>query len=258
MAKLKILGSGSSGNGYVIECEDESIVLELGVPYNRYLLNTDISKVAACLVSHVHQDHYKPTVAKRFGKMGIPIYSNEEVAENSGISAKKFDTVKALPKAKAYQIGTGFIVQPFSLPHSAKNYGWLIRHNEFGKLLFATDLSAFPYRFKGVNHWMIEANYDADIIIDGKLSGNATRSNYSDHLSWQNCRDAMLESWDGSAETVTLIHLSDDNSNAEAFRERIKDAIGFPNVSVAIGGETAQTVELTHRQENTPSINQNR
>lgn len=253
-AILKVLGSGSDGNGYVIECGNESIILELGMPYDSYLMNTDLSKVKAVLVSHSHHDHFKTTVAKRFGKMGIPIYSNDEVAEISGVP-RKYNSVHALKTGKAYMVGTGFIVQSFNLPHSVKNYGYLIRHNSFGKLLFATDTSAFNYKFKGVNHWLIEANYDADIIIDDKLSGMNTRSNFKDHLSKRQCLDAVKDSWDDTAESVTLIHLSNENSNAAEFQSEARTFLGFSNVNIAIGGKEAQIVTLPHTPLPPPILN---
>lgn len=56
MAKLKCISSGSQGNSYIIECENETLLLELGVSWNDILkgLNYDLKKVRACLVSHHH------------------------------------------------------------------------------------------------------------------------------------------------------------------------------------------------------------
>ena len=52
---LNVLGSGSSGNGYILTNDSgDSLIIELGVKWDEYLraLNYDISKVAGCLVSH--------------------------------------------------------------------------------------------------------------------------------------------------------------------------------------------------------------
>lgn len=54
--KLKVLGSSSKGNCYLLECSDETLILELGVSWEEILkgLNYDLKKVRACLVSHHH------------------------------------------------------------------------------------------------------------------------------------------------------------------------------------------------------------
>lgn len=55
MATLKVVGSGSQqGNTYILETEDETLILDLGCRWNDILerLNYKIDKVAGCLVSH--------------------------------------------------------------------------------------------------------------------------------------------------------------------------------------------------------------
>lgn len=52
--KLKILSSGSIGNGYILECNNERLIIELGVSWGDILkgLNYKIDDVAGCIVSH--------------------------------------------------------------------------------------------------------------------------------------------------------------------------------------------------------------
>lgn len=54
MAELLCFGSGSSGNAYIIKCEKETLLLELGLSYREIIknLNYEINGVAGCLVSH--------------------------------------------------------------------------------------------------------------------------------------------------------------------------------------------------------------
>lgn len=242
-AEIKILGSGSSGNGYILTVDGKSIIIELGVPYLDYVSNVDLSDVVACLVSHRHKDHYNDKTAKRFCKAGIPIFTNGDVIKNSGIPSK-FSRMMEMKVGKAYMLGEGFVVQPMNLTHSVQNYGFLIRNERFGKLVFATDTSAFPYRFKGVNHWLIECNYDPNIIIDDKLAGEATRSNYGDHLSKQQCFEALKENYTIETKSITLIHLSDGNSNAESFKNELKELLNFDNVNVAGLAKEVQIINL--------------
>ena len=56
MAKLKILSSGSIGNSYILECNGERLLLELGVKWQEILkgLNYKLGDVVGVLVSHSH------------------------------------------------------------------------------------------------------------------------------------------------------------------------------------------------------------
>ena len=54
MAELRVIGSGSSGNAYILQCNNETLLIELGMPWKDFLksLNYKIDDVAGCLVSH--------------------------------------------------------------------------------------------------------------------------------------------------------------------------------------------------------------
>lgn len=54
MAELQVIGSGSSGNAYILQCNNETLLIELGVPWKDVLksLNYKIEDVAGCIVSH--------------------------------------------------------------------------------------------------------------------------------------------------------------------------------------------------------------
>lgn len=56
MATLKVLSSGSHGNCYLLQCKDETLILELGIKWDDILkgLNYDLSKIGGCLVTHQH------------------------------------------------------------------------------------------------------------------------------------------------------------------------------------------------------------
>lgn len=55
MAILKITGSSSLGNGYILECNNEILLIEAGTSFKKKTLpaiNWEGGKVVGCLVSH--------------------------------------------------------------------------------------------------------------------------------------------------------------------------------------------------------------
>ena len=53
MSSLTVIGSNSSGNGYILTSNNESLILELGCNWEEYekASNYDISRVSTCIVT---------------------------------------------------------------------------------------------------------------------------------------------------------------------------------------------------------------
>lgn len=53
---LKVLGSGSSGNCYILHNEEEALIIDAGVHFNQVkeYLDFDLKKIKGLLVSHQH------------------------------------------------------------------------------------------------------------------------------------------------------------------------------------------------------------
>lgn len=56
MLKLKCLGSGSSGNCYLLSTEKETLILDCGISIMdiKKGLNFDIRRIAGVVVTHAH------------------------------------------------------------------------------------------------------------------------------------------------------------------------------------------------------------
>lgn len=55
MTILKIAGSSSKGNAYILECNNETLLIEAGVSFKKKILpaiNWEGGRVVGCLVSH--------------------------------------------------------------------------------------------------------------------------------------------------------------------------------------------------------------
>ena len=105
-----------------------------------------------------------------------------------------------------------------------------------GKMLFATDLMYFPYKIKDVNHFLIEANYDEDILIDNHINAEEGQSSPENHMSIDDCIGAIELNYSPSLQNIVLIHLSGTNADAERFKERVSSEFATDNVFVAEKG----------------------
>jgi len=130
----------------------------------------------------------------------------------------------------------GFWVKPFEVKHDVKCLGFLIYHAEMGTTLFLTDSKYSPYKFKGLNNIIIEANYCENIIQERKGEGNLepflmNRILHS-HMSIQTCEKLLQVNDLSEVANIVLIHLSNGNSNENEFKQRIEK---LTNKAVHIG-----------------------
>jgi len=245
--KLKIIGSSSKGNAYILENDHEALIIECGVALSsiKQALNFKIGKVVGCLVTHEHQDHCK--AAADVVKAGINIYASQ------GTIAKIKPTLpnhryKAIDKLQELQLG-GFKIMAFDVKHDAQEpIGFLIWHQETGTVLFLTDTYYSPFTFTGLNNIIVEANYSSEIIKQkqelGLLPLFLKDRILSSHLSIENCVKLLKANDLTKVNNIVLIHLSDSNSNEEQFVEQVKKATGR-TVTAAKAGITINNFNLT-------------
>lgn len=228
--KLKVLGSGSSGNCYLLENKKETLILECGLPYKTILkgLNFNLSNVVGCLVTHEHKDHSKAIF--KLENAGIDIYASCGTlnAVGDGLSYR----THFIESEKQFTID-GFTILPFQTQHdAAEPLGFLMQHEEIGKMLFITDSYYCKYKFKGLDHIMIECNYSAEIlennIEQGLIPWSLRNRLLKSHFSLQNVKEFLRANDLSKVKDIILIHLSNGNSNAEQFKNEIERLTGKP------------------------------
>lgn len=126
-----------------------------------------------------------------------------------------------------------FKIQRVDLFHNAQNIGFIIDTPDNQRISFFTDTNSIPYRFKKVNHFIVECNYDADILIDNACNNVYSQSASENHLEIEDTIEFLKQNYSSSLQTIILIHLSNGNINAEKAKQRVKDELGFENVYVA-------------------------
>ena len=235
--KLKVIGTGSQGNAYLLETEQEALLIECGVNIKeiKKAIDFNVYKIAGCIVTHEHGDHCKSI--NDVLNLGIDTYSGTKTWMQ--ILPKNSSRVKMVSHKETVQIG-GFKVMAFDVKHDAvEPLGYLIEHEECGKVLFLTDTYYCKYTFPGLNNILIEANYSKS-IIDKKYGPDSDKEFLRNrilksHFSLENCVD-MLKANDLSAvNNIVLIHLSDTNSNEKQFQQEVFEATQ-KNVTVASNG----------------------
>jgi ribonuclease BN (tRNA processing enzyme) len=174
----------------------------------------------------MHKDHSLsiPNAIKN----GLSVYSCQ------GVQSIHSD-VKVLQSGLKTQIGA-FLVQPIPMQHNVECIGFLIITPDKQKILFATDTNSIPYRFKNLNHILVESNYSDELIIDNMCEDKYSRSASENHMEINDTIDFVKNNYSSSLMNIVLLHLSSGNADEKLFTEKVKYELGMNNVFVAKEG----------------------
>lgn len=223
--QLKVLGSSSKGNCYLLVASDQVLIIEAGVRLIevKKALHFRTDNIIGCLISHVHNDH--SGYIKEYADAGITILTSG-VVRCSKVLSKYDNRVKEICPDHGYFFGPYKIIC-FEVAHDVPCLGFLIHHPESGNIMFITDTYMCPYTFPHLNQVIIEDNYSDEIlednIIHNRLSPLMRPRLLFTHMEHESCKN-VLRSLDLSAVVnIVLVHLSAGNSNQARFVKEIKD-----------------------------------
>ena len=222
MAKLTVLGSGSKGNGYILECKDITLILEIGVTWTTLMagLNYNLDRRVVALCTHEHGDHINKNTLRKCLNYRIPVYSTiSAVTSHTGVNP-------LFPK-QIYKMGEASIM-PLKVPHgNCLCLAYLIMHPEIGNLIFATDLSCFPYKLSSIDHILIECNNSEEVIMENMAAGRFSASRHEDHLRLEKCIDTIMSLRSPRLKNVILRHVSGTNADSDMFCDEIVRRVGI-------------------------------
>lgn len=222
MLDINILATGSKGNAYVISDQDRSILIDPGIVFKRLnsLSGFLIHKCELCIVSHEHKDHVAslPDIER----LKIPIVISEKTFDACSGLSPYFNGVFA-ENGRQFEFNN-WIILPFKVFHDAADpLGFIIRTPAGKKIVYATDTRILPYKFNNINYWMIEANYKESILgSNPNLPASLKNRIRKSHMEIETLKDFFRNQDLSATKKISLIHLSDDNSDEGYFKSEIE------------------------------------
>ena len=226
--KVDCISSGSKGNAYLVNDGSSLLLLECGVSFKAIQKATKFrtSAIVGCLITHEHKDHSK--CANDLYYRGIRI-----LATRGTLDAISLSDVKEITKGETFEIGS-YLITAFSIEHDCKEPVGFIIHSTASRetMLYVTDTCYIRYDMSKIefSHIMIEANHDRDMIIDNvmnkKLHLDLAKRILKNHMSIDTCISTLNSLNLKHVKEIDLIHLSDSNSNAAEFKEKVQKATG--------------------------------
>lgn len=235
MMRLRVIGTGSSGNSYLVsDNNDNVLILDAGIRAKRIFAEIDDNaNVCGCLVTHEHNDHSRAVFD--LALRGVRIGASDGTI--NAIGAGKTINVESLKALQTYAYGV-YTVMPFKVQHdAAEPFGFLVRHRETKEtLLYATDTYYLRNTFPGVMYWMIECNYvDADSLRG--LEMNRRLRLMQSHMSLERLKQTLAANDLRQTMKIVLVHLSDSNSDEERMISEIEKLTGIETIAARAGME---------------------
>jgi phosphoribosyl 1,2-cyclic phosphodiesterase len=213
-----MLGSGSSGNAVLVECDDERILIDCGfgtrtIKKRLAVAGIDPRSISACLVTHEHADHISG-VARAAAKWNWPILTTVGTATAAELIEVPVTTVSAHEKIQL----TRMTVDVIPTPHDAtESVGFVVTSNSTGcRAAVFTDIghvtSAVRKACSDVNVLVIESNHDNEMLRWSSYPPFLQRRIASrvGHLSNPHAAELIGQSVHPGLQHVVLAHLSQE------------------------------------------------
>jgi len=238
MLKFISLGSGTSGNSYLLTSKSGNLMIDVGIDMELLKqhfenLPLNLSDIKSVLITHEHVDHVK-SVGQLSTEYGIHIYATQAVHEgicsNYRVEQKVQEELRIpIKKNKQLQLGD-FTITPFLVPHDCSSEDCVGYKIEAEGVIFSiiTDCGHITEPIGKIisesNYLVIESNHDKEMLLNGDYPEQWKEKILSNkgHLSNAQCAEALVNYASPELRHVWLCHLSEENNHPELARKTIE------------------------------------
>ncbi len=222
--KLAVLASGSSGNAIAVEHSGQILFFDAGLSGKQHLLRLQgsglpLAEPVGLFLSHEHGDHSRcaGVLARKYR---VPVFGTAGTLNGSRLNGQKLHGLEAFSNGDIITVG-GFTVEPWSVPHDARDPSGFTVTAGGRRLGIATDIGAAgPMVLKmleGCNGLVFEFNHDIDMLWDGPYPWPLKQriASGEGHLSNDAAGEALSMIAGPQLGFCVAAHLSEENNTAE-------------------------------------------
>ncbi len=253
--RLRVLGSGSSGNANLVTAGSTTVLVEAGLSARELgkrvrAAGTSEDRIAGVLVSHEHADHSRGALpfARRHG---IPILCTAGTWNRIRPDAGDLRWIRLVPSSPR-RIGDLSVIG-FPVPHDAEEpVGFRFEHG--GAIaVVVTDIGHISAEMadaiEDASLLLIESNYDEQELHESRypFSTRLRIASRVGHLSNGALAAYLRRRLPQSVRTVVLAHLSENTNSPELALRTAREALDA-------GGRAGVNLLIARRHEPTPEV----
>ena len=225
------LGSGSKGNGTLVEYGDQLLLVDCGftikeVERRLERLRRTPRDISAIVVTHEHSDHLKG-VGPLSRKYRLPVYMTVGTYRSRDIG--ELADLRLIQGYRSFQVES-IRVQPVAVPHDAREPAQYIFEANGKRLGILTDLGTIsPHvesQYSCCDGLLLEANHDPHMLVTGPYPQSLKKrvGGPWGHLSNQQAA-AFLQRVDTTQLTSLVVgHISETNNCVEKAKATLREA----------------------------------
>nr|WP_184039995.1 MBL fold metallo-hydrolase [Chitinivorax tropicus] len=215
------LGSGSEGNGLIVECKQTRILLDCGFGLRDTLqrlarLHLTPTCLSAIIVTHEHRDHLQG-VARLAAKFRIPVYASFGTFNAATTMAQAIPLIQPYDSHDTIDIDDLHIM-PFPVPHDAREPTQHVFTDGQHRLGVLTDVGhitpLIEAKLTGCDALVLECNHDLQMLMDGPYPYPLKQrvAGRLGHLSNEQTAGLIRAIDTNSLQHVVAAHLSQKNN----------------------------------------------
>ena len=174
MMRFASLGSGSEGNGMLVEVDTTRILADCGVTLSETVarlarMGVECASISAVLITHEHDDHIGG--AARFArKFGVPVWLTYGTLQAAPRRFTDVASVEVFDCHQCFAIGA-IAVEPYTVPHDAREPAQFVFGDGNVRLGLLTDAGSLTAHMQavlsGLDALVLECNHDLDMLWNG-------------------------------------------------------------------------------------------
>lgn len=232
--RFACLGSGSRGNGLVVEVGKTRLLLDCGFTLKETVLRLlrlgiEPDMISGILVTHEHDDHISG-VARFARKYGTPIWLTYGTLRSVEKAFAGWPGIKVIDGYKRFAIGD-IEVEPYPVPHDAQEPAQFVFSNGAKRLGVLTDTgcstSHIEATLSNCHGLVLECNHDAELLANSDYPWRLKQRIGGRFGHLENTDSAnLLASLDcGRLQHIIAAHLSQKNNTPLLARTVLSGAL---------------------------------
>jgi phosphoribosyl 1,2-cyclic phosphodiesterase len=226
LIRLASLGSGSRGNGTLVDIGNELLLIDCGFTVKQTearlsRLDLKAADITAVLVTHEHSDHMSG-VAALAHKYALPVYASYGTL-NSPAAARTSLVGRVIDAHASVQIGA-VTVQPVVVPHDAREPIQFVFQHGSERVGVLSDLGhVTPHvieHYQQLDLLLMESNHDREMLQRGRYPYSVKQRILGDHGHLSNEQAAQfLSQIIHPALKVVVGHVSEENNHPDLLQQ---------------------------------------
>lgn len=248
MMRFASLGSGSDGNGLLVEVGATRILVDCGFTLSDTIARlarsgADAASINAILITHEHDDHIGG-VARFARKFGAPVWLTHGTLKAVADKFAGTVTTEVFDCHQRFSIGE-IEIEPYTVPHDAREPSQFVFGDGAARLGLLTDAGSLTAHMQavlsGLDALVLECNHDLDMLWNSSYPDRLKQRIAGNFGHLDNASAArLLSNVDCSRlQHVIAAHLSKQNNTPELASAALAKALNCEREWIGVATQSA-------------------